>query len=420
MTTRYNIKRQSRFGVSPLATGFDSKSSPDDITIPSVGLEDVDVALFNLFDDEIPFQVKTDNDMKKVPVIFAVGEKWAMLKQGRALRDRNNSLILPLITIGRNTVQQASDSDIAGRGINQQTGDIVVKRKLDKSDRSYQNLINRLLLENQTNLAVATSADPAQLTSERILGELKDDPTVVQGGLLLPDRQDNVYEIVVVPAPQFHTLVYEVVFWTQYTQHMNQLLEQVLSSFLPQGNAWRLDTPKGYWFVATVEGNEYAAENNFDDMALDERIVKYKFTVKVPAYVLASPTPGAPVPVRRYLSSPSITFDVSDSLVPNLSSTSVDPFLGADDPTLPTALATRRNDQRDVNDTRLFPGTKENVDDPATVNPPNRYRKIVGINSKGKQVTRYVKVVTTNKFTGETLLAPDAVLGGLSIVTADD
>jgi hypothetical protein len=351
----------------------------------------------------------------------------------RAVRDRNNSLILPLITVVRTTVEQASDADITGRGINQQTGELVVQRKLDKSDRGYQQLINRLLIPHQSNLAVpAANADAQQLTTLETVGDLANTAVVGQGGLMVPDRRRNVYETIVVPSPQFYTAHYDVTFWAQYTSHMNQLLEQLMASFLPQGNCWRIDTPQGYWFVASVDGNTYTADNNTDDFAASERIVKYKFVIKVPAYVFATSVPGAPVPIKRYVSSPTIEFAVGldDNDVTEQTGTVDDPFLGADDPTLPLDAnddgQSKRRDQRAVGATRLYPNRRAtSPGDPALKElprgtRPGQYQKIVGIDKNGNRVVQYFKVVTVNPFSGETVLsAADATLGGLTLVIDD-
>ena len=463
MSTRFNSNSKPNFDVNGIPSGYGTKSSPSDLTIPACGVEDVDAALFNLFDKEIPFQVSTSDknreEMKRVPIIFSAAEKWALAKRGRGVRDRNGTLILPLITVIRTTIQQASDEDITGRGINQQTGEIVIKRRLDNSDRSYQGLINRLAIGHQTNLAVKTnedfdvttyyvlnedgdrlvdedgvpfiastvSAPSAQLITSRKIGDLADDPTVVEGGLLLSDRKNNVYETLVIPAPQFFTAVYEVTFWTQYTVQMFQLVETLISSFLPQGNAWRLDSPKGYWFVATVDGNVYNAENNFDDMSQEERLIKYKFTIKVPGYIMASGVPGAPVPIKRYVSSPTISFDIGLNAGEEIGSDAGDPFLGSDDPTLPlNDVPNKRRDQRYDGRTRLYPN--QNVtspNDPALASlargrPQTQYKKITGIDKNGNPVTKYARIVTTNRFTGETVFAPGTDLGGLTVVVTDD
>lgn len=443
MPTRFNSQDSSRarLNIPPLPSGYQGKSTSQDLTIPPVGIDDVDRALFHLFDKEIPFTVKggADQDgLRKVPVLMAAGEKWALNKRMRALKDRNGALILPLITIIRTNIIQDIAQDITGRGINQQTGEIVIRRKLDRTDRDYQNLVNRMLIPHQQNLAVNPGqADPMQLTTLRDVGELANDPQVQQGGLLMPNRTNNVWETITVPAPQFFTAQYDVTLWTQYNTHMNQLIEMLIASFLPQGNQWRLDTPKGYWFLANVDGNMYTSDTNADDYSQVERLIKYKFVVKVPGYILATTVPGAPVPLKRYVSSPTIEFSVNvGNGETDEGGTSDDPFLGADDPTLPTGSDTdqqpnwesRRRDQRNTRGTRLYPNEDDgtNPDDPAVQKlprgtRPGQYKKITGYDKNGKLVTKLFRVTTVNKFTGETVLSPaDAALGGLTIVTVED
>ena len=433
MTTRYNAKPKTRFTVPGLPTGFETKSTSD-LTIPSVGIEDMERALFNLFNEDIPMITGgvDGTDVKRVPVIFAAGEKWALNKRMKAVKDRNGSLILPLCTVVRTLIIQDPDKDITGRGINQQTGEIVIHRRLDKSDRAYQGLINRLLLKHQTNLAVNPGqADVGQATTLREIGDLADDPVVQQGGLLRPDRKNNVFESISVPSPQFYTAEYDITLWTQYTSHMNQLIESIIASQLPQGNCWKLDTPKGYWFIAHVKDNTYTADGNSDDFAATERVMKYKFVVSVPGYILASSVPGAPVPVKRYVSSPSVSFETGITIGEFAENTgSPDPLLGADDPTLPLDTAddvpSKRRDQRDTSGTRLYPIARlTNPDDPAIKSLPRgapipQFRKVRGIDKNGKLVTKLFRVKNTNKAQGETVLASDANLGGLSIVVADE
>lgn len=411
MSTRFNVKDAKNYGVSGVNSGYDSNVKSD-LSIPSCGVEDVDVALFNLFEKEIVPMVGglDSSELKKVPIIFAAGEKWALLKKGKPLRDKTNTLILPLITIMRTGVSQ-DKNDISGRGINQQTGEIIVKRRLDKSDRDYQNLINKFLILNQTNLAVSGSSDPSQLDTSRTTGQLKNEKFVIDGGLLTSNRKNNIFETIAVPSPQFYTATYEINIWTQYTQHMNQIIEKLISSFLPQAQSWKLTTEKGYWFIATVDVTGFPIENNFEDMSMSERFIKCKIILKVPAYIWMSNAPGIPVPVKRYISSPIIDFVItsrSTSLGEEGSEEYV-PLLGNDDPTLPL------DEKTNLKDDQRRPGWRQQVvqpsnseiavdeNDPAlTTYPrginPSRYKKIqVGNGYK------YVKIVSVNEATGETV-----------------
>lgn len=395
MSTRFKSNSEKNYQQSPLPTGYEKSNGIPDLSIPSCGIEDVDLSMFNLFDKEIDAQYGGVDSapLKKVPVIFAAGEKWALLKRGKLLRDRNNTLLLPLITIMRTDLNQTVSDDVVGRGINQQMGELTIKRRLDKSDRNYQNLINRLFLPNQDNLS--ESVPGGRISTDRSVGQLKDTQTVKDGAYLAPNRLNNVYETIVVPMPQFYTVKYEITIWTQYTQHTNQIIEKVFGSLLPQAQSWRLDTNKGYWFVAKVEDGSFGIETNFDDMSQQERYIKNTFSVTVPAYFFVTRSPGAPVPIKRYVSSPMIYFDVAvtDMLSSDESSEYV---LGSDDPTLPMDLQkNNRPDQRSVGwrQQKVYPVLQDvddpvaNSSDPASKTLPRGHSvKVVSTNSKGETV----------------------------------
>lgn len=423
MATRFNV------GHKDLPSGYANKNVYKETSIPSCGLEDVDVALFNLFDKQLTLQVGVNDtvrqqSVKKVPVMFASGEKWALLKLNRPIRDNVGTLILPLITIARTGIQQELNNDITGRGINQQTGEIKIMRRLDESDRDYQNLINRLYIKNQKNLATSPADATDNPSSDRELGDLSSDAIVLDGGLMIPDRTHNIYETIVLPSPQFYSVTYEVTFWCQYTQHMNQLLETLIASFLPQGQAFRIESPKGYWFMANMLNANYNPEVNFDNMSQEERLIKYKFSINVAAYVLGSSVPGAPVALRSYLSQPMIQFKNVDPLISAGTFPTEDPFLGADDPTLSLSLdANHERDQRNHGGSRL--NHYQPTNDPALTayergrTPENRFKYIETTDEQGRKIKKPVRINTTNPSTGETVFTGDLDLGSTTIVFSD-
>lgn len=424
MTTRFNAVDAVNYGVPGIKSGYDGDNRSD-LNIPSCGIEDVDVALFTLFDKEIAPMIggKDSQELKKVPIVFAAGEKWAMLKKGRPLRDKNSTLILPLITIMRTGITQTME-DITGRGINQQTGEIVVKRRLDATDRDYQNLINKQLILNQANVAVTSGSQFSlnhQLVTGRSTGELSNSFAIRRGGLLVANKRNNVFETLTVPAPQFYTATYQITVWTQFTQHMNQIVEKIMSSYLPQSTSWKLLTPKGYWFIAQLEsGGSYNVETNFEDMSTAERFLKCSIQLNVPAYIWASTAPGVPIPVKRYVSAPIVDFAIesrstADGSGPEEFSDSYS--LGSDDPTLPLdEQGNLRADQRRPGWRRqiVYPSNSDNEIDandqalssyPRGVKP-SQYQKL----QVGEDV-KYVKVVSVNQATGETVYSASDFLG---------
>lgn len=316
-----------------VVSGYEPDEPSDGVILPPCGLVDVDRAVMALFDSTIPLYVKERGGVtKKVPVVFATGERFALLNKNKPIRDREGALILPLVSIRRTSVEQ-TDEDMTSRGINQHTGDLIVTRKLSPSDRSYQRLVNKLAIKNASGIATRDE-DPSPVGTSGSLGALRDDRAVLDGEFLRPFLGDNVFEIVTAPQPQFYTARYEISFWTQYTQQMNQMLEVMFSSQLPQGRAFRLDTDKGYWFVLYVDETKQASDN-FEDFTGDERIVRYTFTCRALAYLFAADPDGAPVSVRKMTSAPRVSFSIED---PHGDTTSDDPRAGADDPTRPFTL----------------------------------------------------------------------------------
>jgi hypothetical protein len=82
-----------------LKKGYEGFNVPDDFKIPPCGIEDVDRAVFELFDKRLAFEVKVNEQTTKVPVVFAAGERFALTKRLKPIRDKNNALVLPLIAL---------------------------------------------------------------------------------------------------------------------------------------------------------------------------------------------------------------------------------------------------------------------------------------------------------------------------------
>lgn len=297
---------------------------PDDFTIPACTLTDVDRALFELFDKKLGFQVTVKGGKSiRVPVVFAGGERVFLVKRNRPVRDRNGTLILPVISIRRTSIEQSQLGVIPGRGMGVDTGDIIIKRKLDSSDPAYQNLINKNRLRNQDNVASdANEAQsqspegslPGRVNSRRARGTSLNAST---GELLRDDLGDNIFEIITVDFPHFYTAFYEITFWTQYTQHMNQMISRFMTQYDAQGNDFRIDTPKGYWFVAYTQ-DDWNSGDNFQEYTDQERMVRYTFNMRVPAYLIAPDGPGEESVLRRYLSAPRVSFGLCEGDIANV------------------------------------------------------------------------------------------------------
>lgn len=306
-----------------LYSGYEGSNIPDDFEIPAVGLEDVDVAIYNLFDKDNPLYIlsrdedNTQQYQKKVPVVFATGERFALRERREPIRDKSGAIILPVVSIRRTSLSQAKEN--MGSAIGQDTGDFVIKKRLSSKDPQYQNIINKIGLKNQDNVSSANN----------LLNAL--DETGSQDGKVASRRAEsgesdftlnnkierNIVEVITIPFPKRFVATYEVVFWTSFTTHMNQMIERVLSNYDGQGNTYKLSTNKGYYFVAYFD-DEIQPQDNSEEFTNDERIKQYSFTVQVPGYMIANRNGGDMVPFRRYYSAPQISFEIYDGIFESL------------------------------------------------------------------------------------------------------
>jgi hypothetical protein len=297
--------------------GYEGNNVPDDFALPAASIADVDRALFDFFNVSANLQVSNRGGTKQVPVVFAGAERYAMTKSDRPIRDRNTGgIITPIVAIHRTNVMQGSEP---GMAFGTDTGDIVIRRRLSSDDRDHQKLINRFNLRNQSNVATSTS-------SRRDLGghELSD--------ALDNPIDDNIYEIITIPTPNFITLKYRVTFWTSFVVEMNQIIERVLNIF-EVGTKYtaRIETNKGYWYVAYFD-EDWSMDDNFTDYTTQKRLIKSTMTISVPAWTLVADGPGDPSPLRRFVSAPSFDFDVCDTDAVVESMAVQMPMLGPEDP----------------------------------------------------------------------------------------
>ena len=386
--TRQNIPQDPRNPKDHLDSGYENSPSLD-YTIPPVGIEDIDIAIHRLFDKTIGFNTftmsanKGPQNIKKPYVIFATGERFALAKKLKPPRDKNKVLILPAISIRRTSIEQTPD-DIYTRGMNARTGVLTIKRKLTPEDRDYQNLVNKQGLKNLQNVL---SGLP---TSSRPTGDDANSLEVIQGGLL-ENRisANNIYEIITIPQPQFFTAKYEVVFWTNYTQHMTYLIQTYMTSFLPQFRGHKLETDKGYWFLAYTE-DQFNNGENIDQFEGEERLIKYTFNITVKGYLLAAQAPTNAVPVRKWISAPNIVFDVAIA-------GDVQPKEHLERPPQKDTV----HDGFTLTDINLNPQTKQT---PTTQQRFAVNKTIIDVNT-GKKRHKYVSILDTNQKKGETVYA---------------
>jgi len=304
-----------------LSNVFDDRNNlpeAEDFDLPPSGIEDIDRAIFDLFDKTLPLQVKIDDQSTKVPVVFSTGERFALTRRNSPIRDRNNAIILPVIAIYRKSIDLSPGQGGYGTPIAFRDQPLyVVKKRLSPKDRNYQNIINRGGIKSQKNVSSRKNFDkkdifpgnvakPGTLTTRRNgknLSLLSDSQVATLDNSLT----DNIFEIITAPYPTFMMISYEVVFWTQYVQNMNQMIEIMLTRFSGQDTGFQMITRSGMEYVAFIK-SPLSTSDNFSDFSKDERIIKYNFTIDVPGYLFSSKKDGLPSPFRKYQSATQIEF----------------------------------------------------------------------------------------------------------------
>ena len=391
MSTRDSLKKPAGSNEF-IPSGLDGTNIPTDFHLPQCGLEDIDKAFFDLFDQQLNFNIENKSKTLTVPVVFATGERFAIVKRRKPIRDAAGALILPVISIRRTGIDQAPATERLA-----DVGDLVIKRRLSEKDPEYQNLVNKPSLKNQDNVANLShnlnnadpkSTEPGTVNSRR--PRTQETVNVQTGKLLAPNLGDNVFEILTIPFPHFISVSYEVTFWTQYMSHMNQLIEKFVSSYTGNRNQFRIETDKGYWFVAYPANNVTNADN-FDDFSQEERIVRYTFNMTVPAYIVATQNPGQMAPVRRYVSAPNVSFDIYTANAP----------IVEHPPTLPDPTG-------DID--KFILSDAEQIDTAGNVVEDPRLTYLKAVNKirnpfSGKDEIEYLKVLTRNQRQGETVVS---------------
>jgi len=295
MSTKYLKKNIAPTSLNSLQNA----DIPDNFELPSCGIEDVDRAVFKLFNEELPLFYEKENEQIRVPVIFATGERAFVLRRNKPITDRSGALILPLVSILRSGLSQDPTAG-GGGGVSPGNGSLVISRRRFIDSIDYYNEQNEEGLLNQDNV----------VNSDIHTGPSRRDYRRNLGGAAVKNSGNNpITEIISIPSPRYFTATYDITFWGQYLQQMNNLLEAVMSSYSHNpSRSFKLETDKGYWFVGFVE-NDLVGDLNFDTMTDNERIVKYNLSISVNGYIINPRFPGSQNTVRRTLSAPKISFD---------------------------------------------------------------------------------------------------------------
>ena len=194
-----------------------------------VKLYDVDLAIAEHMIDTVLPTVEIFQEKQKVPVVYGNPERWKSVQKDGYLRDKKGMLQIPLVMFKRNSIER---NDTLSNTMNRHVSYPSVSKysKKHRYDRFS---------------AMTATEKPVEL-----------------------------YDIVI---PDYVTLTYEVIIWTDFTEHMNKVVE-----------AFQYATDE-YWgdkggFKFRVKIDSF--DNTTEISEGSQRIVRTNFTMAVNAYLL--------------------------------------------------------------------------------------------------------------------------------------
>ena len=203
----------------------------------SITLKDIDTAIMSYIKNIIRPTVQEANEQVKVTVMYGNEERWKAVRKRGVLRDKNNSLILPLIVLKRTSVEKSDAIPGYEHDIRRKYTEVVRNSGWSKDNR-------------YTRFSVQIGHIP-------------------------------VYENLVTTIPNYVNLTYEFVLWTNFIEQMNPLVE----TFMEHDKTYWGDKDT-YRFVSTLDSVSDASEMNQDG----ERFIKSTFSVISKAYLLPEET----------------------------------------------------------------------------------------------------------------------------------
>ena len=194
-----------------------------------VKLYDVDMAIAEHMIDVVVPTVEAMGEKIKVPVVYGNPERWKAIQKDGYLRDKQGQVQIPLVVFKRNSIAR---------------------------DDSMANTMNRNVF-----YPVVTKYSKKH----------KYDRFSAMTGAQRPVEQYNI------TMPDYVTITYEVIIWTDFTEHMNKIVEQFQYA---TDEYW--GDKNGFKFRVKIDSFDTTAEVGEGT----QRIVKTNFTMVVNAYLL--------------------------------------------------------------------------------------------------------------------------------------
>mgnify|MGYP001421027084 CR=1 FL=1 len=221
-------------------------------------IESIDTAMYKYIDEELNLHTTTNKGFEKAKVLWLGSERAFQVKKDKELRDSAGKLILPLITVHRDSVSK----DPAFRGAFQANvfehpdykgGAISISRRI-KQDKT------RNFANNKANKESTGANQTNRIRNSKI-----------------------VYQEIIIPAPVYVAVTYTITLRTEYQQQMNTLSTPFMTK-TGNINSFMLKNDN-YRYEAFIQP-DFSENKNLDNLAEEERMFETKVQIRVQGYLI--------------------------------------------------------------------------------------------------------------------------------------
>ena len=223
-------------------------------------IETIDMGLYNWADNTLALHTTTNEGWKKVPVIWLGSERAFQVKKDELLRDGDDRLKLPIISVTRESITK--DPTFKGRFQ-------AHYNEKDDYKGGTVTITRRIQQEKTRNF---TNADIARL--------LKDSR---ETGPQLNNKHKTVYQEITIPVPSYVTVMYSIIIRTEYQQQMNDLVAPFITK-TGNINGFFFEQD-GYKYEGFIQP-DFTEVKNVKDLGDDERMFETVVQIKVLGYLI--------------------------------------------------------------------------------------------------------------------------------------
>jgi len=253
-----------------------------EIEIMPSSLETIDGAMLKFIDEELNLSVTANDGFKKVPVIWVSAERAYQVKHNKELRDKEETLILPLITINRSSVTK----DPTRKGSiyanlypvnDEKGGTITIARQINqKKTAEFQNAFSKRKYGPNKNVSgKMADSNKRNMSTQRV-----------------------VYETITIPIPTWIMVNYEITLRTEYQQQLNELIRPFITipgnSRMPKRISY-----ENHFYEVFIDGN-FANGSNKANLGMERRNYENTINIEVLGYLIGEgPNQERPMIVKR-------------------------------------------------------------------------------------------------------------------------